>query len=72
MPPGDDVIQAPAVKLFLFLIMGGALLGMCRRTVDGLLWTGVLLLLLVIFIGLFPDNGVTIALRNLLPFSLQL
>jgi hypothetical protein len=69
MPRGGDVIQAGQMKIFLFLIVGGALIAMCRRTLDGLLWTGVLLLLLVIIIGLFPETGLTVALRSLLPFS---
>ncbi|ALA59672.1 hypothetical protein [Nitrospira moscoviensis] len=60
------------MQLFLLLIMGGAFLGMCRRTMDGLLWAGVLLIVFVVLASLFPDSGLRTAIHTVLPFSLQL
>lgn len=65
------MVQGP-MQLFLLLIMGGAFLGMCRRTMDGLLWAGVLLIVFVVLASLFPDSGLRTAIHTVLPFSLQL
>jgi hypothetical protein len=60
------------MHLFLLLIMGGAFLAMCRSTMDGLLWAGVLLVVFVVIASLFPDSGLGAAVQRFLPFARQL
>lgn len=60
------------MTLFVLLIMSGAFRGVWRRTVDGLLWGGVLLLVAILLAGLFPDTDLGTVVSRVFPFPVRL